>query len=145
MTEIRAGGHLHVEPSIYLAGLPYFHDDIRQDFFYYYSRPTSKEIKTQKTTYATSKSQRQRFPEETDHFWTFSLVAPNLGHFTESWNNFDWKCSCTSSALPPCSKQGQRACSGPGPLKLWKSVFKKLDCQAMSAKPPWRSALTQIF
>lgn len=48
MTEIRAEGHLHVEPSIYLAGLPYFHDDIRQDFFIIIQDPLLKRSRHRK-------------------------------------------------------------------------------------------------
>lgn len=142
MSEIRSGGHLHVESPIHLAGCPYFHNKIRPELYYIFfnSRPTSKEIKKKPITYTTSKSWRQKFPEETDYFWTFSFVGPDLGHFTELWNSFGWKCSlyliCSTTLLKAESNNLLSALS-PQTLEKRFQEANFLDTQ------PWSSSSDQ--
>lgn len=147
MSEIRSGGHLHVEPPIHLAGCPYFHNKIRPEL---YSIFLIQDPLLKRSRKNPSLTQQARVGDK--NFQKRQIIFGHSVLWVQTWD-ISQNCEtvlvgsvpCTSSAPPPCSKQSQTACSVPCPLKLWKSGFKKLAHQAMSTKLPWQSALIHFF
>lgn len=138
MSEIKSGGHLHVEPPIHLAGCPYFHTKIRQELYFIF---LIRDPLLKKSRQNPSLIQQARVGDKS--FQKRRIIFRHSFLCIQTWDISQSReivlvgsVPCTSSAPPPCSKLSQPACSGPCPLKLWKCGFKKLAHQAVSTKPP---------
>lgn len=80
MAEIRSEGHLHMELPIYLAGLPYFHYDINQEFFCFIQDPLLKRSRHRTPLIQQARVGEKGF-QKRQIIFGHCLVDPDLGHF----------------------------------------------------------------